>query len=48
MGKNADEIATENDLALVDVYAALTYYFDHRDETDESIREGDSFAEALR
>lgn len=48
MGKSADEIATEHDLALADVYAALTYYFDHRDEIDESIREGDSFAEALR
>lgn len=48
MGKSADEIATEHDLALADVYAALAYYFDHRAEIDESIREGDAFAEALR
>jgi uncharacterized protein (DUF433 family) len=48
MGKSADEIAAEYDLALADVYAALTYYFDHRAEIDESIREGDSFAETLR
>jgi uncharacterized protein (DUF433 family) len=48
MGKSADEIATEYDLTLADVYAALTYYFDHRAEIDESIREGEVFAEALR
>jgi uncharacterized protein (DUF433 family) len=48
MGRSADEIATEYDLKLADVYAALTYYFDHRAEIDESIREGEAFAEALR
>ena len=48
MGRSADEIATDHDLTLADVYAALTYYFDHRAETDESIREGEAFAEALR
>lgn len=48
MGRSVDEIATEYDLALADVYAALTYYFDHRAEIDESIRAGNSFAEVLR
>jgi uncharacterized protein (DUF433 family) len=48
MGKSADEIAAEYELTLADVYAALTYYFDHRDEIDRSIREGNAFAEALR
>ncbi len=48
MGKSADEIATEHDLTLADVYAALAYYFDHRAEIDESIREGEALAEALR
>ena len=48
LGRSADEIATDYDLALADVYAALTYYFDHRAEIDESIEEGDAFAEALR
>ncbi len=48
MGKSADEIATEYDLTLADVYAALAYYFDHRDEIDKSIREGEAFAEELR
>ncbi len=48
MGKSADEIATEYDLSLADVYAALAYYFDHREEIDASLREGKAFAEALR
>ncbi len=48
MGKTADEIATEYDLTLADVYAALAYYFDHRAEMDESIRGGEAFAEELR
>lgn len=47
MGRSADEISTEYDLKLADVYAALAYYFDHRAEIDASIREGEAFAEAL-
>ncbi len=47
-GKSADEIATEYDLTLADVYAALAYYFDHREEIDNSIRDGEAFAETLR
>jgi uncharacterized protein (DUF433 family) len=48
MGKSPDEIAAEYDLSLADVHAALAYYFDHRDEIDGSIAEGEAFAEALR
>jgi uncharacterized protein (DUF433 family) len=48
MGKSADEIATEYDLTLADVYAALAYYFDHRSEIDRAIKESTAFAEALR
>ena len=48
MGKSADEIATEYDLTLADVYAALAYYFDHRGEIDESIRAEEAFVEMLR
>ena len=48
MGKGADEIATEYDLTLADVYAALAYYFDHRSEIDRSIEESTAFVEALR
>ena len=48
MGKCADEIATEYDLTLADVYAALAYYFDHREEIDQSIQESEESAKALR
>ena len=48
MGNSVDEIATEYDLSLADIYAALAYYFDHRAEIDASIREGETFVEALR
>jgi uncharacterized protein (DUF433 family) len=47
-GQSADEIASDHDLTLVDVHAALAYYFDHRTEIDQSIEEGEEFAEALR
>lgn len=48
MGKSADEIAAEYDLTLSDIYAALAYYYDHRSEIDRTIKEGRTFAEALR
>jgi uncharacterized protein (DUF433 family) len=48
MGRSADEISAEHSLSLADVYAALAYYFDHRAEIDESLREGEAFTEALR
>jgi uncharacterized protein (DUF433 family) len=48
MGLSADEIAVEYNLTLGDVYAALAYYFDHREEVDRQIAEGELFAEALR
>lgn len=48
LGKSADEIATEYDLTLADVYAALTYYYDHRAEIDHSIEESKVLIAALR
>ena len=48
MGKSADEIASEYNLSLADVYAALAYYFDHRAEIDSDIQESEAFVEALR
>ncbi len=48
LGRSADEIATEYDPTLADVYAALAYYFDHRPEIDRAIEESNAFVEALR
>ncbi len=48
LGIGPDEIATEHDLSLADVHAALAYYFDHREEIDWSIEQDDAFVRALR
>ena len=48
LGKSVDEIATEYDLTLADIYAALTYYYDHQSEVDQSIREGKEWIDQLR
>lgn len=48
LGRTADDIATEHDLDLGDVYAALAYYFDHRAAIDESIEADADWVEELR
>lgn len=48
LGLGADEIATEYGLSLADVYAALAFYYDHRDEIDRTIREDEEFIAELR
>jgi uncharacterized protein (DUF433 family) len=47
-GRTADEIAAEHGLELADIYAALTYYYEHQPQIDQSIGERDSFVAALR
>jgi len=48
MGLNADEIASNHGVSLADVYAALTYYYDHRQEIDEAILADESYVVELR
>jgi uncharacterized protein (DUF433 family) len=49
LGMTADEIVDQYPtISLADVYAALAYYWDHRDEIEREIAEGDAFAEELR
>jgi uncharacterized protein (DUF433 family) len=48
MGRSADEIADDYDLTLAQVHAALAYYFDHREEIDNSIKEGHAFVVAMQ
>src|SRR5215471_2631128 len=38
LGKTVDEICADFDLSLAEVYAALAYYFDHRDDIDRHIQ----------
>jgi uncharacterized protein (DUF433 family) len=43
-GWSIDRIGAEFDLTLGQIHAALSYYFDHKDEIDADIREDDKFA----
>jgi uncharacterized protein (DUF433 family) len=49
MNLSADEIASKHpQTSLAAIYAALTYYHDHRAEIDEQMRRGDELVEELR
>jgi uncharacterized protein (DUF433 family) len=48
MGLSADEIASNYGLSLADVYAALAYYYDHRQEIDLAILADDSYVAELQ
>ena len=49
MNLSADEIASKHPQAsLAAIYAALTYYHDHRSEIDEQMRRSDDLAETIR
>lgn len=48
-GLSADEIVADfPQLSLADVYAALTYYHDHREQIDQDIREDEEFIERMK
>ncbi len=47
-GISVDEIVAEYDLTHAQVYAALTYYFDHKSEVDKQSAEDSIQAESLR
>ena len=48
MGFSVDEIATQYDLTLAEIYAALAYYYDHKSEIDQAMAESEAFVEELR
>ena len=47
MGQSAEYIAREYDLSLGDVYAALAYYYDHKEEMDARARADEAFVEEI-
>jgi len=48
-GRSADEIVADfPQLSLADVYAALAYYHDHREQIDQDIREDDEFFQRMK
>ena len=48
MGQSLDLIAGKYHLPLASVYAAMAYYYDHRDEIEQSIQEDETFANSLQ
>jgi len=46
-GASPGEIAKEFNLTLGEIYAALAYYYDHKDEIDRDIAETDRQAEEM-
>lgn len=47
MGQALAEIAGRYDLSLAAVHAAMAYYYDHKAEIDERIRQDKAYAEAF-
>ena len=48
MGYSVEKIAEDYNLSRADVYAALSYYHDHKEEVDKSIVEGEKFVEEMK
>ena len=48
LGQSLEEIAGKYNLSLATVYAAMAYYYDHREEIDDSIEDDSAFAEAFQ
>jgi uncharacterized protein (DUF433 family) len=49
MGLSADEIISRYPhLSLADVYGALTYYYDHREQIDADMLAGERIVEEIR
>ncbi len=48
LGRALEEIAGTYDLPLASVYAAMAYYYDHKDEIDQSLDQEESLAEAFK
>ena len=48
MGQSLEEIAGKYQLSLASVYAAMAFYYDHREEIDRRTAEAEAFAKADR
>lgn len=48
LGYSPDEIGIKWELPLGAVYAAISYYYDHRNEIDEQIRKADAHHAKLK
>jgi len=48
MGYSVEKIAEDYNLSLADVHAALAYYYDHKEEVDNSIVEGEKVVAEMK
>ncbi len=48
LGRALEEIAGSYDLPLAAVYAAMAYYYDHKEEIDQSLNEEEALAQAFK
>lgn len=48
MEYTVEQIASDYNLNLADIFAALAYYHDHKKEIDTSIKDGEKRAEEMR
>ena len=48
LGYTVEQIADDYKLNLADVHAALTYYYDHKAEIDQSIKDDEKFVEEMK
>ena len=48
LGRSLEEIAGTYDLPMAAVYAAMSYYHDHRLEIDQAAQEDEAFVQAFR
>ncbi len=48
LGRALEEISGTYDLPLAAAYAAMAYYYDHKDEIDQSLDEEEALAEAFK
>jgi uncharacterized protein (DUF433 family) len=48
MGQSLSQISQEYELSLAALHAALSYYYDHQAEIEQSIEDANAFAEASR
>ena len=46
-GMSVEEMVEQFDLTPAQIYAALSYYYDHREEIERNIREGDELIEKV-
>lgn len=48
MNQPLEQIAQEYNLSLASLHAAMSYYYDHQSDIDQSIADSEAFAEEFR